>query len=523
VKEPGGGAAEPVVIGAGTLRIADVAAVARHRAPVRLHPDALPLLGRGRALVDALDRSGQAVYGITTGVGKLKDTFIPPDERRQLQRNLILSHAAGVGAPLPEAETRAILLLLAASLARGHSGVRAAVVDLIVGCLNRGVLPIVPERGSVGASGDLAPLAHVALCLIGEGEAVLDGERLPARRALAQAGLLVVTLEAKEGLALLNGTHLMAGLGALRVDEAERLAKLADVAGAMSLEALMGTDAAFDARIHALRPHPGQLASAANLRRLTARSGIIASHRDCTRVQDPYSLRCMPQVHGAAREAVGFARAIIERELNSVTDNPLLFLDDGAELGGVVLSGGNFHGQPLALALDTLAIGVTQLAGISERRIDRLVNPLTNEGLPPFLSPQGGLHSGYMIAQYTAAALVSDCRAWSHPASVDSVPTSALQEDYNSMGAGAAHKAHQVLAHACQVLAIELLLAAQALDLRGPLVPGEGTRAALAVVRSHIPPLTGDRYLKPDLDAALELCRDSTLLAAVERATGPLA
>lgn len=513
----------PVVIGAGTLRIADVAAVARGRVAVLLDPDAVPVLARSRRVLDALDETGQAVYGVTTGVGKLKDTFIPHDERRRLQRNLVLSHAGGVGPPLPEAETRAILLLLAASLARGHSGVRAALVDLIVGCLNRGVLPIVPERGSVGASGDLAPLAHVALCLIGEGEAMVGGERLPAREALGRVWLQAVTLEMKEGLALLNGTHLMAGLGALLVEDAERLARLADIAGAMSLEALMGTNTAFDERIHMLRSHPGQLDSAANLRGLTARSGIIASHRDCTRVQDAYSLRCMPQVHGAAREAIGFARAIFERELNSVTDNPLLFLDDGARPGGVVLSGGNFHGQPLALALDTLAIGLTYLAGISERRIDRLVNPLTNEGLPPFLSPHGGLDSGYMIAQYTAAALVSDCRAWSHPASVDSVPTSGLQEDYNSMGAGAAHKARQVLEHARQVLAIELLLAAQALDLRAPLLPGVGSRAAQQAVRSRIPPLAGDRYLKTDVDAALALCRDDTVLEAVESVVGRLA
>ena len=507
-----------VVIGAGPLTIADVAAVARGRAPVRFDPEALPRLERSRALVERLDRSGEAVYGVTTGVGQLKDTVIPPEDRRQLQRNLVLSHAGGVGPALGEAETRAVLLLLAASLARGHSGVRAAVVDLLVDCLNRGVLPVIPARGSVGASGDLAPLAHVALVLIGEGEAVVDGMRLPARDALGRAGLAPLALEMKEGLALLNGTHLMAGLGALLVEEAAPLARLADVAGAMSLEALMGSHAAFDARIHALRAHPGQLASAANLRALTAGSGIIASHRDCTRVQDAYSLRCMPQVHGAAREAVGFARGILEREINSVTDNPLLFPDDG-----VVLSGGNFHGQPLALALDTLAIGLTPLAGISERRTDRLVNPLTNEGLPPFLAAQGGLDSGYMIAQYVAAALVCDCRALSHPASVDSVPTSGLQEDYNSMGAGAALKARQVLDHVRQVLAIELLLAAQALDGRAPLSPGAGSRAALAAVRRRIAPLAADRYLKADLDAALGLCRDGSVLEAVEAAVGPLA
>jgi histidine ammonia-lyase len=324
----------------------------------------------------------------------------------------------------------------------------------------------------------------------------------------------------KEGLALLNGTHLMAGLGALLVGEAGRLAALADVAGAMSLEALLGSRAALDARIHALRPHPGQLAAAANLRALTADSAIVASHRGCARVQDAYSLRCMPQVHGAAREAIDFARAVIERELNSVTDNPLLFPEDGGE--GAVLSGGNFHGQPLALALDALAIGLTQLAGIAERRLDRLVNPLTNEGLPPFLAGHGGLESGYMIAQYTAAALVAECRVLSHPAIVDSVPTSGLQEDYNSMGAGAALKARAVVEHARQVLAIEVLLAAQALDCRAPLQPGTGTRAARDAVRARVPPLAADRYLKPDLDAALALCRDGAVLRAVEAAVGRL-
>jgi histidine ammonia-lyase len=401
--------------------------------------------------------------------------------------------------------------------------VRPAVIELLLDCLDRGVVPVVPERGSVGASGDLAPLAHVACALIGEGEALYAGERLPARDALRRAGLAPLVLEMKEGLALLNGTHLMTGMGALLVEEGERLARLADVAGAMSLEALLGSHVAFDARIHALRPHPGQVRSAANLRALTAQSAIIASHRDCTRVQDAYSLRCMPQVHGAAREALGFARGILEREINSVTDNPLLVWDGGGDAPGAALSGGNFHGQPVALALDTLAVGLTQLAGIAERRIDRLVNPLTSEGLPPFLAAHGGLDSGYMIAQYVAAALVSECKGLAHPASVDSIPTSGLMEDYNSMGAGAALKARQVLGHARQVLAIELLLAARGLDLRAPLAPGTGTRAAHAAVRERIPPLEADRYLKGDLDAALDLCRDGAVLRAVERAVGPLA
>lgn len=493
-------------------------AVARDRAAVAVAPAAAERLAVARAFVDRLARGDEPVYGITTGVGKLKDVVIPTEDRAALQRNLVLSHAGGVGAPLAIDETRAVMLLLAASLARGASGVRPAVVDTLVRCLNAGVHPVVPEQGSVGSSGDLAPLAHVACCLIGEGEAWSDGARVPARTALASAGIAPVVLETKEGLALLNGTHLMAGIGALALVDIAALVRLADVSGAMSLEALMGSNAAFDERIHRLRPHPGQLAVAANLRALTDASGIIASHADCTRVQDAYSLRCMPQVHGSAREALGFARAIVERELASVTDNPLLFPEDGD-----VRSGGNFHGEILGLALDTLVVGLAQLAGIAERRIDRLVNPLTNEGLPAFLAPSRGLHSGYMIAQYVAAALVADVRLLAHPASVDSIPTSGLQEDYNAMAAASALKLRRALAAARQVIAIELLLAAQALDLRAPLSAGRGSAAAHAAVRSMISPLTADRYLKADLDAALSLVLDGRVLVAVERAVGPLA
>ncbi len=505
-----------VVLDGGPLALADVAAVARDRAPVAVGPRASRRVAEARRFVEELAGATEPIYGITTGVGKLKDVVIPREQRDELQRNLVLSHAGGVGAALPEPETRAVMLLLAASLARGASGVRREVLDLVVGCLNAGVHPVVPEQGSVGSSGDLAPLAHVALCLIGEGEAWRDGEPAAAGAALAQAGLRPVRLQAKEGLALLNGTHLMAGLGTLAVMDAGRLAAFADLTGAMSLEALMGTNTAFDARIHALRPHPGQDAAARNLRALTAESGIIASHHDCTRVQDAYSLRCMPQVHGAAREAIGFARAMLERELASVTDNPLVFAADRA-----VLSGGNFHGEPLGLALDTLAIGLAQLGGIAERRIDRLVNPLVSDGLPAFLSPSTGLHSGYMIAQYVAAALASELKTFAHPASVDSIPTSALQEDYNAMGAGAALKVRRALANLRQILAIELLLAAQALDFRAPLAPGRGSAAAHRAVRARIAPLTADRYLKADLDVAL--ATSAEVLSAVEAAIGPLA
>ncbi|MBI2217045.1 MAG: histidine ammonia-lyase [Candidatus Rokubacteria bacterium] len=499
------------------LSLDAVESAARHGAKVAVAAETTASLARGRAFIDRLASGGEPIYGITTGVGKLKDVVIPAAARRALQRNLVLSHAGAVGAPLAEDETRAVMLLLAASLARGASGVRPEVVETLVACLNRELHPVVPERGSLGSSGDLAPLAHVAACLIGEGEAWIDGRPAPARDVLARAGLSPLTLEAKEGLALLNGTHLQAGLGALAVLDALRLVKLADVTGAMSLEALMGSYVAFDERIHRLRPHPGQVATAANLRRLTADSAIIASHRDCTRVQDAYSLRCMPQVHGATREAISFARTVLERELGSVTDNPLVFPDDGA-----VLTGGNFHGEVLGLALDTLAIGLAQLAGITERRIDRLVNPLVNEGLPPFLSPHGGLNCGYMIAQYVAAALVNELRTLAHPASVDSIPTSGLQEDYNAMGATSALKARRAVGLARQVVAIELLLAAQALDCRRPLTPGRGSAAAHAAVRRAIAPLDGDRYLKADLDAALALVTGGTVLAVVEAAVGTL-
>ena len=510
--------AAPLVLDGGPLALDAVVAVARRHTPVALSRAAADRVRAARTFVERLAGADEPIYGITTGVGKLKDVVIPVADRDALQRNLVLSHAGGVGAPLAEDETRAVMLLLAASLARGASGVRPVVVDLVVHCLNHRVHPVVPEQGSVGSSGDLAPLAHVAACLIGEGKAWINGAPAPAREALAAAGLAPLTLETKEGLALLNGTHLMSGLGVLAVTDAAALARLADVVGAMSLEALMGSNAAFDERIHRLRPHPGQLESAANLTRLTADSAIIASHADCTRVQDAYSLRCMPQVHAAAREAIGFARGVLERELASVTDNPLVFPADG-----VVRNGGNFHGEILGLALDALAIGLAQLAGITERRIDRLVNPLTSEGLPPFLASDRGLNSGYMIAQYVAAALTSELRLLAHPASVDSIPTSGLQEDYNAMAAASALKARRAISLAQQVAGVELLLAAQALDFRAPLTPGRGTAAARDAVRRRIPPLRADRYLKDDLDLALALVQDGSVLAAVESVVGPLA
>lgn len=500
----------------GALSPEDVVGVARAGWRVAFPADAERWVAAGRAFVERVAAADAPVYGITTGVGKLKDTPIPVADRRALQLNLLRSHAAGLGPAMGVAETRAMWCCLAASLARGHSGVRPALIRLLVECLNRGLAPVVPEWGSLGASGDLIPLAHAALVLVGEGEAWADGRRLPGAAALAAVGLAPLALEAKEGLALLNGTHQMTGIGALVLADAWATLRLADVTGSMSLEALMGTNAAADARLHALRAHPGQVAAAANVRRLTAGSEIIASHADCQRVQDAYSLRCVPQVHGAAREAHAFARAILARELQSVTDNPLVFPDDGH-----VLMGGNFHGQPLALVFDTLAIGLGYLAGIAERRIDRLVNPLVSE-LPAFLAPTGGLQSGYMLAQYQAAALASEVKTLAHPASADSIPTSGNQEDFVPMGAAAVRKCREVLTRVRGVLAIEGVCAAQGLDLRGPLRPGRGSAAARAAVRTRVPPLEDDRAIHADLAAGLALVEDGSLLDAVEAAVGPL-
>ena len=446
-----------------------------------------------------------AVYGVTTGFCKLADQRIPPRDIQQLQVNLLRSHAAGVGEPLTREETRGMLLLRANVLARGYSGVRPAVVEHLMTLLNRDVLPVIPCRGSVGASGDLAPLAHLALVLIGEGEAVVGGRRLPGRAALARARIKPLQLEAKEGLSLVNGTQAMLALGLLALRRGELLVDTADVAGALTLEALKGTPVAFDARIHKLRPYPGQLAVAANLRALVAGSEIRVSHLTCQRVQDAYSLRCMPQVHGAVRDALTHVRATLEIEINSVTDNPLVFADRQQ-----VLSGGNFHGQPLGLALDYLAIAMTELASISERRIERLTNPEYGD-LPPFLSPHPGLNSGFMLAQVTAAALASENKVLSHPASVDSIPTSGNREDHVSMGMGSALKLKQVLSNCEHIFAIELLCAAQGVDFHRPLRPGGGSRRALALIRRQVPELKEDRMLAPDIERIRALVASGAL------------
>jgi histidine ammonia-lyase len=497
--------AERVEIDGESLSLEDIERVARDPSTRVGIPDAaIERIRRSRAVVEAAVESGRVVYGVTTGFGRLSDIAVPRDQLERLQLNLIRSHACGVGAPLPREEVRAITLLRANVLARGFSGVRPEVVRLLVELLNRGVHPVIPEQGSVGASGDLAPLSHLALVLVGEGEAEVGGEALPGGEALRRAGLEPLVLRAKEGLALNNGTQVMTGIGTLALLAAERLVEAAEVAGAMSLEGLRGTPDAFHPALQRARPHPGQAASAERLRALLAASEIRESHRhNDPRVQDAYALRCMPQVHGAARNALGYIRSVLETEANSATDNPLIFPD---EEGGLVVSGGNFHGQPVAQVLDLLAIALTDLASMSERRTERLVNPDLSD-LPAFLTRDPGVNSGMMLAQITAAALVSESKVLCHPASVDSIPTGASKEDHVSMGTSAAKKARQVLRNCEAVVGIELMCAAQALEFLKPLRPGVGVDRAYRLVRERIAPLEEDRVLAPDIAAATELVR----------------
>jgi len=480
-----------------TLDLGMFADVALSGASCRLAAAAAERVRRGRAAVEGLLASGEAIYGVNTGFGDLARVRIPADKLATLQERLLLSHAAGVGEPLPDAAVRGMLLLRANALARGHSGVRVEVVEALLALLAANVLPVVPSRGSVGASGDLAPLAHLALPLIGRGRVRQGGEELPVEEGLRRAGLRPLRLEAKEGLALINGTQAMTSLLALAALEARRLVKAADLVGALSTEALRGTDTAFDERIHALRPHPGQRSSAANLWRLMRGSAIRESHRvNDVRVQDPYCVRCMPQVHGAVRDVLSDVERRLEIEMNAVTDNPLVFPEQGE-----ILSGGNFHGEPMALAADMLAIAVAELGSIAERRIEKLTNTAFS-GLPPFLVEDAGLNSGFMIAQVTAAALASENKVLCHPASVDSIPTSADKEDHVSMGMGAALKLGTVVENVRRILAIELLAAAQGVDLLRPLRSSAPLEALHAEVRRRIAPWDVDREMAPDLAAA---------------------
>jgi histidine ammonia-lyase len=509
---------EAVVIGEGPLSAADVVAVARHGAQVRLAPDVIQRVERSRKLVERHLGSDRPVYGLTTGFGALADVRISPEDLDRLQRNLIRSHAAGAGDLLDAEVVRAMMLLRARALAAGYSGVRPVVVERLADLLNHGVVPAVPSRGSVGASGDLAQLAHVALCLMGEGRVLsADGADTPTATALHQSGLDPVELRAKEGLALVNGTEGMLALGVLAHHDADVLLRTADVTGAMSIEGALGTDRPFAEDLMALRPHPGQAASAANLRALLEASSIIASHRDSTHViQDPYSMRCTPQVHGAARDAHAFAGEVLGREAGSVVDNPVVLPD------GRVESTGNFHGEPLAYALDLLAEALTGLAGIAERRTYWLLGIGQERGLPAFLSTEAGLGSGYMLAQYTQASLVAECKLLASPAGVDSIPTSGTQEDHVSMGWLAGLKLREIVRKVRTVLAVEALCAGQALDLRAPLEPAPGTRAALAALREAVPFLSQDREVAADIAAGERLLEEGALVATAQHAVGQL-
>jgi histidine ammonia-lyase len=514
------------------LTLEQVREVAVGGRPVLLAPDAREGVDRARAVVDSLVASNQLSYAITTGVGKLSDVRIAGDQIRELQVNLVRSHAVGVGEPLSTGETRAMMLLRANSLSKGNSGTRAVVIDTLCEMLNRKVTPFVPSQGSVGASGDLAPLAHLALVLIGEGECLNEkGSRIPGAEVLRAAGIKPVVLEAKEAVSLINGTQAMLAVGTLALLAAETLVDSADVIGSLTLDALRGTDVAFDERIHRARPHAGQLKSAANLRRMLEGSQLRESHRECGRVQDAYSLRCIPQVHGAVRDTLANCRAVFETEANSSVDNPLVFMKPGsggtgvpagpaerssADVEAVVLSGGNFHGQPIAFALDFMAIALSALAGISERRLERLVNPALNEGLPPFLAPGAGLNSGFMMPQVTAAALVSENKVLAHPASVDSITTSGNKEDYVSMGMTAALKLRRVVENARNVLAIEAMAAAQAIDLMAPLKTGKRGLRACEAIRAVSSKMEKDRVMYEDFARIAKVIDGGKIRAALD-------
>lgn len=510
----------PLLINGKDLKVDDVVAVAQGK-PVQLDENVLPQIERSRRAVADLVARGETAYGITTGFGHFKDRLISPDQTKQLQLNLVRSHAVGVGPPLPQKVVRAMLLVRANTLALGYSGVRPVVIRRLLEMLNCGLHPRIPAQGSLGASGDLAPLAHLALVLVGEGEAHHEGRLLPGQEAMAAAGLEPITLEAKEGLALVNGTTLMVGYGALLVRRAINLVLTADVAACLSLEALNGTDRAYEARVHAVRPHPRQIDDAAFLRRILTDSQCLRPAHSLN-VQDPYTLRCVPQVHGAVRDAIAYNEWVINIELNAVNDNPIIFVDE--QSGDVdVISAGNFHGEPVAIAMDYGALALTELGNMSERRTARLVDADSNGGvLPMFLTEQGGLESGFMMAQYTAAALASENKVLAHPASADSIPSSANTEDHVSMGATAVRQTAQILDHVETIVAIELLCAAQGIDLRRLMLQnpelrqGQGTAEAYRLVRETVPFIEQDTVLAPHIEAVRRLVADGTIKEAVE-------
>jgi histidine ammonia-lyase len=500
-----------ILLNGQALTNAEVLTVARQYAHVTLGDESVQRIKAARVVIDTIAEQGKKVYGVTTGFGHLSSVRIPHEQLVDLQHNLLRSHAAGVGEPLSEEITRAMMLLLAASLARGHSGVRVELVQSLLALLNARVHPFIPSRGSVGASGDLAPLAHLGLLLVGEGEAFLDTRRVTGAEVLQHIGLSPLRLQAKEGLALINGTHLMEGIAILALADANMLVQTAEVAYAMSLEGLLGSHVPLDARIHSRRGQVGQQDSAAHLRTLVRESEICESHRDCPRVQDPYTLRCAPQVFGAVRDALDYCKNVFERELGAVTDNPLVFPEEGD-----VLSGGNFHGQPLALALDMMAIALAQLASFAERRVYDLMGPREWDkgGAPLFLTPNPGLNSGLMITQYAAAALVNEIKILAHPASIDSIPTSAGMEDFVSMGVTSAHKLLRIIEQVQQVVAIELMCAAQMLEFRKPLQPGLGVRNAYDRVRTLVPKLEQDRVLAQDMAILARAVKDGIFVEA---------
>jgi histidine ammonia-lyase len=505
-----------VLIDGESLTIDDVVQVARYNKKVELAASAKAHIQKSRDVIETAIKEGRTVYGVNTGFGELAHVSISPTDLAKLQVNLIRSHSVGVGEPFPVEVVRGMMLLRANALAKGYSGVRLDVVHSLIKMLNTGVTPVVPQQGSVGSSGDLAPLAHMVLVMIGEGEAFYKGKRMGGSQALNRAGIPPIVLQAKEGVALINGTQPMTSLGALVVSDAFCMVKDAIIAASMSLEALRGTRAALNEKIHAVRAHEGQIDVAVSMRLVLRDSEINQSHANCGKVQDAYSLRCAPQVIGASLDAIRYIQSVVETEINSATDNPLVFTDDST-----VISGGNFHGQPIALAMDFLAIALSELANISERRVNRLVNPHLS-GLPAFLTTEGGLESGMMIAQYTAAALVSENKVLAHPASVDSIPTSADQEDHVSMGTIAARKASDILENVKNVIAIEYMCAAQGIDLLSPLKPSTPLERAHAKIREVVSKLDDDRPLSPDIAQICKLMESGAIVSATESLTGPL-
>ena len=507
---------EKIILGGRALTLEQLVAVARQNAPVALDRQSARQIEKSSRLVARWVSEGRTIYGITTGFGVLSDVLISKQDTQKLQVNLLKSHASGVGRPMEREAVRAMMTLRAKDLARANSSARLETVEQIVKMINHDIVPVVPEQGSVGASGDLCPMAHMALVMIGLGKAMVNGRQVPGAEALANAGLKPLVLGSGEGLALVNGTQAMTAIGALAIWDACNLVKLTDIAASMSLEVLMGSRTEFDPRIQQLRPHRGQSLSADNMLRITRNSEIISSHKDCSRIQDAYTLRCSPQVHGASHDAIDYTRNVLETEMNSSTGNPLIFNDSDE-----FLLGGNFHGQPVALALDFASMAVAELANISERRVERLVNPMLS-GLPAFLVKDGGLNSGFMIAQYTAASLVSENKVLAHPACVDSIPTSANKEDHVSMGTIAARKLRQIVANTENVIAIELLCAAQALDLFTNMKPGQGTLAAYKTIRKQISHLEQDRVIADDIETIKQIMRSGSIVQAVENEVGKL-